>query len=328
MFNDDERCPCGSELTVRDCSCKPRGFVPLAANTQPPGPPTDRTVARCYAHLLRDCMRPISAEHLVSESALREVINGSRVRVFGERFRAQGPEGKIIGLKSATKRVLCKRHNNALSSIDVVGTAFTRAHAELMIHLQEIKQGDYHRLLNGYDVERWMLKILCAQQHGERIPGSADLKVWEVPKSWLEILFRGTPFPRGAGLYSPKRAAPEILKLPGIGTARTYFTSQPSVDGLPIVGCAVKHLAGIQVSILGIPWELLMERPPNPEEYVFRPRMMRFPDPDTGRVAHLHLGWEEHPPTFRGKLAFREEKGFSETTAAEVRRIRQRRANR
>lgn len=248
--------------------------------------------------------------------------------MIGERFRAQGPEGKVIGLKSATKRVLCKRHNSALSSIDTVGAAFVRAHAELMIHLHEGKQGDYHRLFNGYDIERWMLKILCAQQHEERIPGFGDLKVWTVPKNWLEILFHGAPFPPGAGLSSPKRPLPELRSMPGIGTARTYFTSRPLVDGSPIVGHGVKRVAGIQVSILGIAWELLMERPPNPADYVYRPRMVRFPDPDTARVAHLNLGWDEHPPTFAGVRAFREENGFSEGMAAEILRTRQSRAKR
>jgi hypothetical protein len=285
-------------------------------------------VQRCYAAPLRDCAPPISAEHPVSESALLEVTSGSILRVFGERFRAQGPEGKVIGLASATKRVLCKRHNSALSSLDTVGAAFARAHAELMIHLDDGKQGDYHRLFNGYDVERWMLKILCAQQHDARITGSDDLEAWIVPKSWLEILFHGAPFPLGAGLYSPKHPVPELRALPGIGTARTYVTSRPLVNGLPIIGRAVKHLAGILVSVHGIAWELLMERPPNPAEYVCRPRLKRWPDSVTTRIAHLHLGWDEHPPTFAGKIAHREENGFSDAMAAEVLRIRQSRAKR
>ncbi len=209
----------------------------------------------------------------------------------------------------------------------MVGAAFTRAHAEVMTHLHAGKQGNYHRLFNGYDIERWMLKILCAQQHGERIPGSYDLKVWTVPMNCLEILFHGAPFPPGAGLYMPRHPVRELRALPGIGTARTYFTSRPSVEGLPILGSPVKRLTGIQVSILGIAWELLMERPPNLSEYVYRPRMMRFPDPPTARVAHLHLGWDEHPPTFAGKCAHREETGFSGAMAAKVVRIRQSRRN-
>lgn len=168
-----------------------------------------------------------------------------------------------------------------------------------------------------------MLKILCAQQHEEQIPGSSELKAWTVPKNWLEILFQGAPFPPGAGLYSPKHSVPSIRSLPCIGTARTYFTSRPMVGGLPILGRAVKRLAGIQVAILGIAWELLMERPPNRAEYVYRPRMMRFPDPATARIAYFHLGWDEHPPTFAGECAFREENGISEVMAGEIVRIRQ-----
>ena len=142
-------------------------------------------------------------------------------------FEHNDPRGGVIGLASATKRVLCKRHNSALSSLDKVGASFTRAHAELMIHLQTGRQGDYHRLLSGYDVERWMLKILCAQHHEERIPGSDDPQLWTVPKSWLKILFQGAPFPPGAGLYSPKHRKPDSPTVPGIprcsGRPRTGF---------------------------------------------------------------------------------------------------------
>ena len=66
-----------------------------------------------------------------------------------------------------------------------------------------------------------------------------------------------------------------------------------------------------------------MERLSDPAEYVYRPRMRRFPGPATARAAHLHLGWDEHSPTFAGKCVYREENGFSDTMAAEVLRIRQ-----
>lgn len=328
MFNDDDLCPCASGLIVRNCTCKSRRFVPPLASTQTPAPRTGTVVRHCYAGLLRDCALPISREHPVSKSALLETISGNTIRLIGQRFRAQRPEGKVVGLDSATKRVLCKRHNSALSSLDDVGAAFTRAHAELMSHLQDANQGDYHRLFNGYDVERWILKILCAQQHEERIPGSDDPSLWTAPKSWLNILFHGAAFPPGAGLYVPDRRSPELPAFPGIGTARTYFTSRQLVQEFPLAGRAVKRLAGLQVSIFGIAWELLMEEPPNPAEYIYRPRMIRFPDSVTTRVAHVHLGWEEHPPTLAGKRVRRNENGFSPAIAAEVVRIRQKRAKR
>jgi hypothetical protein len=244
--------------------------------------------------------------------------------VTGQRFRAEPPNGKTIGLSSVTKRALCQRHNSSPAGIDTVGAAFTRAHAELIDHLHQGMRGDFHRLFNGYDVERWLLKILCAQQHGERIPGNNDLTTWQVPRSWLEILFHGAPFPPGAGLCSPKHQVPELREFPGIGTARTYFTVHPVLDGVPILGGTVKYLAGLQISILGVAWELLLHRPPNLSDYVYRPRMTRFPDPATGRAAYLHIGWEQHRPTFEGKCNYRNEHGLSGAVAEEMHRIRQR----
>jgi hypothetical protein len=114
MFNDDDLCPCASGLIVRSCTCKPRRFVPRVTSTLTPGPRTGRVVRRCYASPFCDCAPPISAEHPVSESALLEVISERTLRVFGERFNAQEPEGRVIGLASATKRVQCKRQQRSL----------------------------------------------------------------------------------------------------------------------------------------------------------------------------------------------------------------------
>src|SRR5204863_2731445 len=100
MFSDGDPCPCMSGLIVAACTCKPRRFVLQAANTQTPGPPTGRSLPRCYAAPLRDCAPPISGEHPVSRGAVLELIGGNSVRVFGERFHATGPEGKVIGLPS------------------------------------------------------------------------------------------------------------------------------------------------------------------------------------------------------------------------------------
>jgi hypothetical protein len=327
MFNDDDLCPCASGLFVRSCACKARKFVPLPASTKTPEPRTGLVLSRCYASALEDCSPKISGEHPVSEIAIRETVTGNSVRVTGGRFESYGPEGKVISVGSLTKNVLCDRHNSALSGVDVVGGMFTRAHLGLMEHLHKQQPADYHRLFNGYDIERWLLKILCAKQHGECIPGVDEIQSWTVPRRWLEILFGGAPFPPDTGLYAPKIRDPETWRSPGIRTIRTYFTSQRMAAGIPIIGQKWKRVSGIQLSIFGVTWELLMERPPNPQDFVYRPRMLRFPDPKSQRGAFLHFGWDGHPPTFAGKCAFPEEKGFCEAMAAEAVRIRENRTS-
>jgi hypothetical protein len=192
-----------------------------------------------------------------------------------------------------------------------------------MEHLHKGKSGDLHRLFNGYDIERWLLKILCAKQHGERISGTDELQTWTVPREWLEILFCGAPFPPGTGLYSPKIRDIDSWKYPGVRISRTICISRKMAAGVPIIGRKWKRVSGIQLSIFGVTWELLMERPSKPEDFVYRPRMMRLPDPQTHRTASLHFGWDRHPPSFAGKCAFREENGVSEAMAAEAVRIRE-----
>jgi hypothetical protein len=48
---------------------------------------------------------------------------------------------------------------------------------------------------------------------------------------------------------------------------------------------------------------------------IYRPRMFRLPDPKAGTVSCNHLGWDDAPPTFKGRVASRDEQGFSEKDA-------------
>ena len=56
------------------------------------------------------------------------------------------------------------------------------------------------------------------------------------------------------------------------------------------------------------------------DQLIYRPRMHRFPDPRTGRTAHIHMGWDEAPPTFAGKRSSVHQVRDSEVSAmAELR---------
>jgi hypothetical protein len=47
-------------------------------------------------------------------------------------------------------------------------------------------------------------------------------------------------------------------------------------------------------------------------EATYRPRMNRFFDPtDPSKEAYLHLGWDEAPPSFSGRVVHRNDEAFS-----------------
>jgi len=318
MFADSDPCPCESGHLVRDCECKARGFVPPTAETTPPPPITGLRVSGCYASALNDCRPPLSAEHPLSLGVIEQLSgNANVIGVSGRPWQRDPSKVDLIGLHNVTKKVLCRRHNSALSQLDGLAVRFVRGYADAMIHLTQGLAGEFHRLFNGFDLERWMLKVICALQFGEAIPGSGNPTPWQVPLRWLDVLFDKAELPQGAGLYMAKRPVHRPNGEFMIYTERSYLRfSAPKIAGLPIVGVRpIKILAGIRIALMNLELELYMTRPLNRKDYVYRPRMIRFPDQDLARTAFIHLGWDKHPPTFAGKLAFRNEFGFSERGA-------------
>jgi hypothetical protein len=144
----------------------------------------------------------MSREHCVSEIALREISGdpgGGTIEVCGLPWLNGGT--RTLPTASLTARVLCKRHNEALSGLDA------RA-AECVRGLDAIHDGfgdgqAATQVVDGDLLERWMLKTLCGSlasenmvnQVGDRVPG------WQPSREWLDILYGQAPFRRGCGLY-------------------------------------------------------------------------------------------------------------------------------
>ena len=94
-------------------------------------------------------------------------------------------------------KILCERHNSALSPLDAIS-------ARLFQAFDEGGEGASGKralyLFSGHDLERWLLKVLCgvACSKGLMLDTEADLSI---PKEWLEILFGHAEFPNEQGLY-------------------------------------------------------------------------------------------------------------------------------
>ena len=184
-----------------------------------------------------------------------------------------------FGISAMTKKVLCKRHNNVLSSLDAVGARFVEACSDAMSHLVSGASGDFHCLFNGFDIERWMLKVLCSIHCDKPVTGSALLEPWRVPESWLSILFGGGTFqPRcGLCLRRPTRRRP--LAGTSIYVQPIYGRLWPTAGSLPLIAPgALKTVAGVEITVLNIQLTLIMYPTVNRPE-IYRPRMFRLPRP-------------------------------------------------
>lgn len=145
----------------------------------------------CYASCLDECQGGISREHYISRSVLE--VAGSKIRVSGFPWQHPG-EQSDVGISALTSKILCRRHNSELSSLDDTGATLVRAlnvSFDRALHGGEFTTEQF--TLDGPQLELWLLKILCGITSF-----SGPIRV---PDNWVRVLFGREPFPKDAGLY-------------------------------------------------------------------------------------------------------------------------------
>lgn len=248
-------CPCGNGRVVSQCCLTNRGFIKKATATSPVGPRTSRSLLRCYAAPLKDCSGKLSREHYISENLLYELNRLRDLRVSGFKWQANR-EYAPLSPNSLASKVLCDRHNTALSSIDAIALHLFRALDE------ENAAGSGQRLLfllSGHDIERWLLKVLCGLSFSGAVALDRETDM-TIPKQWIEVLFGFRDFDAGQGLHL-QRDAGAIFEGP---------------RGLLVAPMARKgKLIGISVAVCGYDLILAMvpipDRVMNGQKLVYRP---------------------------------------------------------
>ena len=201
-------CPCGSGQKMIDCHLDPidgqlRKKTP---SLWPPGPITGHTHPSCYLSVTRDCSKQISREHYISRSVLDKL--GKVLGVTGAHWQK---EGQVLetSVGNLTAKILCKRHNEALSPLDSEGGIFFSALAEALkdIDRKTLSRKPIFHLANGEALELWMLKVACghyfgvASQDGVKLKQKYTIDLAKVEKAFFErrwgircgLYFRGTP---------------------------------------------------------------------------------------------------------------------------------------
>jgi hypothetical protein len=189
-------CPCGSGAFVISCCQTPSGLMKHPKRTSPPPPVTGFSHPGCYAGPLGDCSKKLSREHFVTETLLEELNRNGGLHVSGLSWE-EADKKMALSPKALASKILCERHNSALSPVDAIAVnLFTAFH-------QEGTVASGHQLLHlfsGHDLERWLLKILCGIVYSGNLSVSDGTKV-SFPINWLQILFGQMDFPEGCGLY-------------------------------------------------------------------------------------------------------------------------------
>ncbi len=203
----NDPCPCGSDRKAKHCLPSSPGKVhPDAVATHPPSPRTNHAHPDCYASALFDCCAEISLEHFGTRSLQNQLHPEGMARASG--FDSRDPNRTralpVDVLRAAN--VLCRRHNSALSPLDRVGLRLGSALQRLVLRPPDSTRAveRVHLMVNGHDVERWMLKQLLghaksgtAGYDNRKIAPGQVLVGTEI----LAVLMGDVVFARPHGLY-------------------------------------------------------------------------------------------------------------------------------
>jgi hypothetical protein len=123
QFHPENLCPCGSGMRFAGCCMQIDGHMQKALPSSTPSlPKTGFSQRNCYLGGDGNCSEGITAEHYISKAVLQ--VLGEQIKIDGMLWLLG--EEKIVGINSLTAKLLCKRHNNALSPLDSEAGNFCR----------------------------------------------------------------------------------------------------------------------------------------------------------------------------------------------------------
>jgi hypothetical protein len=159
-WKGSEPCPCGSGKPFAQCCLQADGRIyKVPIPRSPPGPPTGFAHSCCYLRWSEDCDQKSSREHFVSKSVLAQ-LGGNQVKLHGVPWLASD-EAQTFAISSLTGKILCKRHNEALSPLDTTAGRFFSAiklmHDDIFDKKTLSKRWKW-LLFSGEELELWLLK--------------------------------------------------------------------------------------------------------------------------------------------------------------------------
>lgn len=147
-------------------------------------------MASCWARCLGNCGGGVSREHYISAS----IFDDEWITVEGFDWCRNKPVR--ISLASAASKMLCRRHNQALSDCDAEASKLSRFMSK---NLRDDPLAEGSINLSGRLLERWALKTLF--NFGRQLARRSNTTALDPPKELVEAAFGLVSLPDGAGLY-------------------------------------------------------------------------------------------------------------------------------
>jgi len=246
-YDPELPCICGSGKSVLDCHMDWDGKLrkPLP-DLRPPGVATGYSHPKCYLHLCNDCSTDISREHYMSEAVLSQL--GKMLSVTGMPWLNAG-EVKEISVANLTARILCKRHNEALSPLDQEAALFFGDLRNVILDLDRktLSRKPHFHLVSGQTLELWMLKVACGVYFsvgaggGQLLSKTHTIDMYKVTRA----LFDGQ-WDNRAGLYF-------------LGNRGSVLSFSDHVQFSLLSNDKDLVFGGVRISLLGLTLEFLFD---------------------------------------------------------------------
>lgn len=285
-WRPDDACPCESGLNFAKC-CLAADGAPLVRcpSLIPPGVTTGIANDGCYMRRTENCSEKLSREHYVSENILRQFEN-AHVEVGGLPWIPEG-ETRQYAPNALASKVLCERHNNALSPLDTLaGKAFKNI-TEAFVHCarKSLSTRPAFFLISGDGFEKWGIKTLLGLYHA-RISASkrkvlADSYTLNDVEAVRVLSGGDIAFPLGMHAYPTTSTVSSIMK----------FQFAPlSSDELSLT-------SGLRLAIWGVHFDVLVDRKGINSAFLaapgfYRPWVVDLVGPK--RTARLLLTWQRN----------------------------------
>lgn len=145
----------------------------------------------CWASILGACARGESREHYISDG----IFDGESVTAVGLPWCRDEPV--TIGMKSAVAKILCGKHNSALSEFDSEAAKLSRF---LVNNVLDEPLTESTISLNGRLLEKWALKTFFNLGYIRGLHREQPNRL-DPPAHLVRHLFSNEPVADGAGLY-------------------------------------------------------------------------------------------------------------------------------
>ena len=145
----------------------------------------------CWASTLKDCARGASGEHYISDG----IFDGESVTAVGLSWCRDKPV--TIGLKSAVAKILCGKHNSALSEFDAEAAKLSRF---LVTDVLDQPLTESAITLQGRFLEKWALKTFFNLGYIRGLHRE-QLNRLKPPLEIVRYIFHNAPVADGIGLY-------------------------------------------------------------------------------------------------------------------------------